>query len=255
MHTNTHVNPRLDISLRRQYVDWFHQRKFHCIPQGARVADIGGHRDLKRGDFNIGSYDLDVVCVNCRAEKGTDVVADAADLPFRDNSFDVVLCSEVLEHVPKPRKVLSESYRVLRPGGSLLVCVPFLYHIHGDPQDYGRYTDHFWREALGELGFERIDIERQGLFWSVIIDMLRHVTNHWSTTGRTRDRLMRSAVRRSMGWAKHKAVQWDRSPVCQQHPIYRSFTTGFGIEAKKPSRIHSRNSSLLLAQKHDTRNA
>ena len=235
MYPERHVNQRIDVSLRRQYVDWFHERTFQSIPPGARVADIGGHRDVKRGGFNIQDYDVEVVCINCCEDKGVDVVADAADLPFENESFDVVVCSEVLEHVATPRSVLEESYRVLRPGGRLLVCVPFLYHIHGDPQDYGRYTDQFWTESLRALGFAEIEIERQGLFWSVIIDMLRHVSNQWSHETRPTRRLARSIVRRSISWAKRKAVQWDGSDACQSSPVYRSFTTGFGIQANRPA--------------------
>lgn len=53
-----------------------------------------------------------------------DVKADITDLPFPDESFDVVLCSHVLEHVPDDGKAMRELYRVLRPGGWALVLVP-----------------------------------------------------------------------------------------------------------------------------------
>lgn len=51
-------------------------------------------------------------------------VADGTQLPFADNSFDLVLCSEVLEHVPPYEAVLAELVRVLKPGGQLVVSVP-----------------------------------------------------------------------------------------------------------------------------------
>lgn len=98
------------------------------------------------------------------------VQADAAYIPFADASFDAVICSELLEHVFQPIQVVEEAYRVLRPDGVLLLCVPFLYRIHADPYDYGRYTDYYWQRVLQETGFCRITVERQGLFFSVLLD-------------------------------------------------------------------------------------
>jgi SAM-dependent methyltransferase len=53
-----------------------------------------------------------------------DVRADICDLPFEDDSFDVILCNHVLEHIPDDRKALSELYRVMRPGGWGIFQVP-----------------------------------------------------------------------------------------------------------------------------------
>jgi SAM-dependent methyltransferase len=50
--------------------------------------------------------------------------ADLTNLPFDDESYDVMICSHVLEHVPDDRKALGEMWRVLKPGGQLLVMVP-----------------------------------------------------------------------------------------------------------------------------------
>jgi SAM-dependent methyltransferase len=70
-----------------------------------------------------------------------DVFADAARLPLQDASIDTVLLLEVLEHLRHPREALSEIARVLRPGGRLLVTVPFLYPVHDAPHDFQRYTE------------------------------------------------------------------------------------------------------------------
>jgi SAM-dependent methyltransferase len=68
------------------------------------------------------------------------VRADAARLPFRSSSFDCVVATAVLEHVPYPQRVVHEIHRVLRPGGMLYVEVPFLEGFHADPDDYQRFT-------------------------------------------------------------------------------------------------------------------
>lgn len=61
-------------------------------------------------------------------------------LPFMDEVFDVVLCTEVLEHVPEPEAVLREIRRVLKNGGRLIMTTPFLVPLHEEPYDFYRYT-------------------------------------------------------------------------------------------------------------------
>lgn len=69
-----------------------------------------------------------------------DVFADAMQLPLAEKVFDTVLCTQVLEHVPEPIDVLREAWRVLRPGGHLVLTAPQYNALHGEPQDFYRYT-------------------------------------------------------------------------------------------------------------------
>jgi SAM-dependent methyltransferase len=70
----------------------------------------------------------------------TDVLAVNEQLPFKQNSFDAVISSAVLEHVRHPFQCASEIIRVLKPGGKLLCCVPFLQPLHGYPHHYFNMT-------------------------------------------------------------------------------------------------------------------
>lgn len=85
-----------------------------------------------------------------------DVFADAAQLPLPDASADTVLILEVVEHLRHPRSALSEIARVLRPGGRLLLSMPFLYPIHDAPHDYQRYTTHGLAREIEAAGL-RLD--------------------------------------------------------------------------------------------------
>ena len=68
-----------------------------------------------------------------------DLVGDGRSLPLADASIDVVLCTQVIEHIPEPALVLDEIRRVLRPGGKLILSVPSIFPQHGSPGDYWRY--------------------------------------------------------------------------------------------------------------------
>ena len=76
-----------------------------------------------------------------------DIYCNALNLPFTDNFFDVVLLFDVLEHIENSDQLLSEINRVLKPGGKLLMQVPFIYPIHDKPRDFVRYS---------EFGFEQL---------------------------------------------------------------------------------------------------
>ena len=61
-------------------------------------------------------------------------------LPFPDGSFDTFISTDVLEHIREPVIAWSEMAWVLRPGGKLIVSVPFPYSLHEEPHDYHRHT-------------------------------------------------------------------------------------------------------------------
>lgn len=65
---------------------------------------------------------------------------DAHTLPFGDASFSMILCTEVLEHCMNPHQVISEFYRVLKPGGKLILTTRFIFPLHDVPYDYFRFT-------------------------------------------------------------------------------------------------------------------
>lgn len=81
-----------------------------------------------------------------------EVFGDAQTLPFADGCMDSVALLDVLEHLPEPERALAEIARVLRPGGTLLLQVPFLYPVHDAPYDFRRWTRHGLRRTLETCG-------------------------------------------------------------------------------------------------------
>jgi len=103
---------------------------------------------------------------------GPDVVGDVGRLPFASESFDSVLCTQVLEHIPNPEQVMNEFHRVLRPGGTLIVTTPQTWGLHGEPYDYYRYTRCGLAYLARSAGFEVVRLQSRGGFWVAVAQML-----------------------------------------------------------------------------------
>jgi SAM-dependent methyltransferase len=115
---------------------------------------------------------------------------DGRRLPFADGNFDHVLLVEVLEHVPDPVAFLTELKRVVRPGGSLVMTVPWSARIHHLPHDYTRFTPYRLNDMLTSVGFGKVTIEERGNDIAVIANKLLILTV----------RLLRPAQRRNLLW-------------------------------------------------------
>lgn len=88
-----------------------------------------------------------------------DYVCDAAQIPVPDDSFDAVLCTEVLEHHAQPVELIKELGRILKPGGRLLISAPLGSGIHQEPYHYyGGFTPYWYRTFLPESGFAGITV-------------------------------------------------------------------------------------------------
>ena len=93
-------------------------------------------------------------------------------LPFAEASFDTVLLTDVLEHIARPEQLIAESARVLRPGGKVIVTVPFFYWIHEEPHDYYRYTEHALARFCDEAGLDVLSLEPYGGLPEICMDLM-----------------------------------------------------------------------------------
>jgi SAM-dependent methyltransferase len=104
--------------------------------------------DLEPGKFNYSSK--------------ADIYWDGVTMPIPDNSIDSSILFEVIEHCENPNIVISEAYRVLKPGGTILFSSPFLYQLHGIPNDHQRFTPFGLESAMKRNGFKDIKIIPSG---------------------------------------------------------------------------------------------
>ena len=114
----------------------------------------------------------DVVCVDWADGDHIDRVCDLSDpLPFASSTFETIVCSDVLEHLFEPALVWREMSRVLSPGGTVLMNVPFLYPIHAHPHDYFRYTGFALDRFARMNSLEVLVLEPVGGLLEVIADI------------------------------------------------------------------------------------
>jgi len=92
--------------------------------------------------------------------KTPDSFYDGVNIPFDENSFDIVIATQVLEHVPNPLGLLIEMGRVCRMSGAIVVSLPFVYPEHEEPYDYFRFTRFGITELMSNAGLEVIAMKR-----------------------------------------------------------------------------------------------
>jgi len=146
--------------------DRYHIRSKEVLKElrGLLVLDIGSGdaQYLRLINTSNSLFTLDYPVTNKKYRSAPDIFADAQYLPIANEQVDVVLLYEVLEHIVDMQKVLSETNRVLRPGGKLFLSVPFIYPIHDAPNDYWRFTQFGLSDVLARNGFEVEKLVVQG---------------------------------------------------------------------------------------------
>ena len=100
---------------------------------------------------------------------GISIQFDAHQLPFQTDCFDVVLMTEVLEHLSEPRQALADIARVVRKGGTFVFTVPFLWGLHEVPYDFFRYTEFGLSKMLSEAGFQIVYFQRRANLVGVVM--------------------------------------------------------------------------------------
>lgn len=155
--------------------------KLSAIKAGSRILDAGAG-ELKNkplcSHLNYVSQDI------CKYEgsgdqKGLqtqtwntsqiDIISDIVDIPEPDCAFDVILCSEVLEHIPNPLNALKEFSRLLKPGGQLILTAPFSSLVHFSPYHYATGFSRYWYELhLPDLNFKIEELTPNGDWFSLL---------------------------------------------------------------------------------------
>ena len=154
------------------------------VPAGSRVLDAGaglkpyerffGHCQYESCDFG----DCQQFYSNIDDGRRDDLAARHTyicpidNIPVPDGTYDFILCSQVLEHVPYPLDAVKELLRVLKTSGQLFLTVPQGYGIHGEPFNFFYFTKYGIELVLKDAGFEVLKVEERGGYFYYLYDRL-----------------------------------------------------------------------------------
>ena len=125
-------------------------------PMNGSVLDVGGGEKADyRSWLNCDSYDS--VNIDDSAMP-TWVVGVGESIPSTSHCYDTIISFNTLEHIFDTRFVLKEMYRVLKDDGKIVLTTPFLFPIHGHPDDFFRPTPSWYKQMLSEIGFKNIEV-------------------------------------------------------------------------------------------------
>lgn len=159
-----------------------------ALPAGLRILDAGAGElryaascsHLKYVAQDFGQYDG--VGDGSALQTGTwdnsklDIVSDITAIPRADGAFDVILCSEVFEHIPDPLAALGEFHRLLAPGGKLILTAPFASMVHFAPYFFSTGFSRYWYEHhLAAKGFQIESISENGDWYAVLFQELKRL--------------------------------------------------------------------------------
>lgn len=118
-----------------------------------KVLDLGG--DKRSTYLKLIKGQFEVMVLNQDHKAQPDVLHDVEKpLPFKEEEFDAALLINLLEHTYNYKEILREVVRVLKPGGQVIIVVPFLFPIHPSPNDYFRFTKQGLAHICHEANFD-----------------------------------------------------------------------------------------------------
>jgi len=164
------------------------EKKLCEIKNGSKILDAGAgeqqyrkfcsHLDYTSQDFNeykgIGNHEG--LQTGVWDTSKTDIVSDILSIPIEKNSFDVILCTEVFEHIPNPIAAIDEFYRLLKPGGILIVTAPFNSLTHFAPYHYySGFSKYFYEYFFPKAGFKITELIPNGDYSEYIGQEVRRI--------------------------------------------------------------------------------
>jgi len=131
------------------------------ITLNGKILDLGGSVKASYHPLIKGEHTFTVV--NLDERYGYDLKFDLEEkFPLEDKSYDAIICLNLLEHLFNFQNAVNESYRVLTDGGIIIGSTPFMYNVHGSPDDFFRYTKSALKRILEKAGFKDIQIKELG---------------------------------------------------------------------------------------------
>lgn len=170
-------------------LDWT-KKQLTSLPKGLRLLDAGaGERQFKpycahlkyiSQDFAQydGKGDNSGLQIGSWNNEGLDIVSDIVAIPAPDQSFEVILCTEVIEHLPNPVLAIKEFSRLLRTNGTLIITAPFCSLTHFAPYHFSTgFNRYFYEHHLTEYGFEITEMTPNGNYFEYLAQEINRVSS------------------------------------------------------------------------------
>jgi SAM-dependent methyltransferase len=155
--------------------------------------------------------------INQNKLNSVDIVCNILEIPRHNESFDTVLCTQVIEHVYDHRKLLAEANRLLRKGGVMILSGPLYWPEHGVPHDFFRFTRYGFQELLEECGFSVTEVQENGGAWATAGQSLAHAFEFSSNRSLFFRGLRFLYFRCRLSWIYNSIFKWfdkkDYNPV------------------------------------------
>lgn len=151
----------------RWYITRFVASVGERLPDGTSILDAGAGESVYKKLFAHCNYKaIDLAIGESRWNYANlDYIGPLHEMPIENDTFDAVLCTQVLEHLEWPRESVKEMYRVLKPDGKLFMTVPMAHPEHQTPYDFFRYTSYGLESICKHAGFHDIKIAPFGGLW------------------------------------------------------------------------------------------
>lgn len=205
------------------------KEKLQNLSSSKVILDLGAgpsqFRELTRRFENSFSVDfLPYELVN--------VVADLTKtLPFKKSSFDIILLSNVLEHIPNTDFLLKECFRILKKDGFIIGTVPFLMKIHQKPYDFHRFTNYMLEKILKDSGFKKIEIQNLATPLDVYQNLQSRFFYYLLLTNFSENKIKNSILKfiaRST-WQIQKLLMFIFSPLYRKCMASNEYIQGYGF--------------------------
>lgn len=157
----------------RQNLYEFLEKEYKQIKPGQSVLTIGAGGEINKDLYKYGEEkNFDILSFDIDEDRGPDVVGDICTYDFKEKRFDVIIMSEVLQFLQTPQIGIDNVYKILKPGGRLILTSPFVFPLHDRPYDLYRFTKHGLKYLL--FGFDEVTIEdRNGPLEAIDVLWLR----------------------------------------------------------------------------------
>jgi len=211
----------------------FYKHHFKEIPKEVTVMDLGvgpgQFSDLTKeykNLINVDFYPYDVVDVLCDINK---------IMPFKNESIDIIILSNVVEHIPDSLLLFSECFRILKPKGRIIGTIPFLMRIHQPPYDFNRYTNYQLINLLNLSGFVDVQVKCLGTSFNVYKAMQVHFFNYLFDYAFSKRGLNGFMIRliTHLIWKLYNIQNYFFQYLFKQAITTNDYTQGYGFIANK----------------------